>query len=128
MITWILRMSFNLEYNNAINALKPFGRRYLALLHCVEYYAWLTHSSFSERYLNLGLIFDFDFKHKPTLEQIIDSANLLKAHRDYFLIKLSKYENDRILLKHKGIRQPSKIQIKELYFDNWKGKLIYYLM
>jgi hypothetical protein len=114
-------MSFTVAAARAADPTRPLASRFVALLWCVESYAWLTRGSFHGTFARLGGLHGFGWRPGPDAEQLEAALRTLVADRERFLHQVEEFARRRRAEKAAGVRAPRKGAVAALYMSAAAG-------
>lgn len=114
-------MSFTVAASRAADPARPLGSRFVALLWCVESYAWLTRGSFHGTFARLGGLHGFGWSGRLDAAQIDAALRTLVADRERFLHGVEEFARRRRAEKAAGVRTPRKGAVEALYMSAAAG-------
>lgn len=108
-------MSFIVAAGRAADPARPLGGRFVALLWCIESYAWLTRSGFHATFERLGRLHGFGRSGRLDAAQIDAALRTLVADRERFLHAADELARRRRAEKAAGLRVPRGGAVEALY-------------
>lgn len=114
-------MSFTVAASRAADPARPLGGRFVALLWCIESYAWLTRGSFHGTFARLGGLHGFGWSGRLDAAQVDAALRTLVADRERFLHQVEEFARRRRAEKAAGVRTPRKGAVAALYMSAAAG-------
>ena len=108
-------MGFTVEARRAADPAGPLPRRFVALLRCIESYAWLTRGSFHGTFARLGGLHGFGWSGRLDAARLDAALRTLVADRERFLHAVDDFARRRRAEKAAGVRIPPKGAVEALY-------------